>query len=70
VRRRDLRRPRLVGVGDADQRHARHRGEDPRVMLAQVADADDGDPQRSAGGGAHDGTSAPDGPGPDGDASR
>ena len=45
-RRRSRRRAAGVGVDDADQRHAGHRREEPRVMLAEVADADDGDAQR------------------------
>ncbi len=41
-----LRRPRLVGVDDRYQLHARQRGQNPGVMAAEVADADDGYSQR------------------------
>ena len=35
-----------VGVDDRDQLHARQRRQNPRVMLAEMPDADDGDAQR------------------------
>src|SRR5688572_5924128 len=40
VLRRNQRRPLAVDVDDAGQRNAGQRGENPRVMLAEMADAD------------------------------
>ena len=48
VRRGDLLGARAVGVDDRDQLDARQRRQDPRVMSAEMADADDGDAQACA----------------------
>ena len=45
-RGRDLLRARTILVDDADEVDARQRRQDPRVMPAEMADADDGDSQR------------------------
>ena len=46
VRGRDFFGPRTVGVDHRDELGARQRGQNARVMLAEVADADDGKAER------------------------